>query len=151
MHGGERGLTVASWTVQLLTILGVAVGAMASFVSTRLLDRARWQREETLRWDARRLENYSEFAAAMKHFITLGQRLCATRGLPATGQPLDLDTGLTLLAEAEQALGVKWEQILMLGAPEAIRAARDWRYSAWHLEWLVCGLRGDAAEIGRAT
>jgi hypothetical protein len=44
---------VESWIVQLLTILAVAVGAVASFVSTRLVDRARWRREEALRWDSK--------------------------------------------------------------------------------------------------
>jgi hypothetical protein len=38
------------------------------------------------------------------------------------------------------------EQVLMLGAPAAIAAARDWRHAAWHLEWLARGLRTDAAE-----
>lgn len=34
------------WPVQLITLLGVAVGALASFATTRLVDRSRWQREE---------------------------------------------------------------------------------------------------------
>jgi hypothetical protein len=44
------------WAVQLITLLAVALGALASFVSTRLVDRSRWQREESLRWDGKRLE-----------------------------------------------------------------------------------------------
>jgi hypothetical protein len=53
---------VTSWTVQLITLLSVAVGALASFVSTRLVDRSRWRREESLRWDSKRLECYGEFS-----------------------------------------------------------------------------------------
>jgi hypothetical protein len=34
----------------------------------------------------------------------------------------------------------------MLGSPDAITAARDWRHGAWHLEWFARGLRDDPAE-----
>lgn len=135
-----------SWTVQLLTILGVAVGAMASFVTTRMVDRARWQREEALRWDTKRLDCYGDFAVAIKHFITVSQRLSADRGLPATAQPLDSTTGLPMLAAAEGDVSVKWENVVMLGSPEAITAAREWRHVVWHLEWFARGLRDDPAE-----
>jgi hypothetical protein len=102
---------------------------MATFISTRLVDRARWQREEALRWDAKRLDCYSEFAVAIKRFIAIAARLCAGLGLPETAQPLDPATGLPALAAADQDLSVKWEQVMMLGSPDAITAAREWRSS----------------------
>jgi hypothetical protein len=46
------------WPIQLITLLGVTIGALASFVTTRLVDRSRWQREEALRWGTKRLESY---------------------------------------------------------------------------------------------
>jgi hypothetical protein len=137
---------VEPWTIQLLTILGVAVGALASFVSTRMLDRTRWQREAALRWDTKRLDCYAEFATAIKQFMTIARRLCAGLGLPTAGQPLDPAAGLPALAAAEENMTVKWEQVLMLGSPGAITAARDWRHVAWHLEWFARGLRDDPAE-----
>ena len=140
-----------SWSVQLLTIAGVAVGAFASFVSTRLVDRSRWRREEALRWDTRRLECYGEFAAAIKRHIGISDRICAGVGLPAGAQPLDPVSGLTALAAAEDDLSVSWEQVLMLGSPDAIVAARDWRHAAWRLEWLARGLREGAAEYTQAN
>jgi hypothetical protein len=142
---------VEPWTIQLLTILGVAVGAIASFVSTRLLDRSRWQREEALRWDTKRLDCYTEFAVSIKQFMSIAWRLCAALGLPEAGQPLDPAAGLSALAAAEEDLSVKWEQVLMLGSPGAITAARDWRHIAWHLEWFARGLRDDVAEYTRAN
>jgi hypothetical protein len=42
------------WTAHLITLLGVSLGALESFVSTRLPDRNRWEREESLRWDTKR-------------------------------------------------------------------------------------------------
>jgi hypothetical protein len=142
---------VESWTVQLLTIAGVAVGAFASFVSTRVVDRGRWRREEALRWDTTRLHCYSEFAAAIKRHIGISDRICAGLGLPAGAQPLNPARGLATLATAEDDLSVKWEQVLMLGSPDAIAAAQDWRRAAWRLEWLARGLREGAAEYTQAN
>jgi hypothetical protein len=140
-----------SWSVQLITLLGVAVGALASFVSTRLIDRNRWRREESLRWDAKRLECYGDFASTIMRFITIGYRIAAGLGLPAHVQPLDADAGLTALATAETDLSVQWEQILMLGSPEVITAARDWRHEAWHLERFARGDLHGPAEFIKAT
>ncbi len=92
-----------SWIVQLLTLLGVAVGAIASFVSTRLLERTRWQREEILRWDTKRLDCYSEFAAATNQFVQTAMRLAGGLGLPSTGQPLDSASSLATAAGSSRA------------------------------------------------
>jgi hypothetical protein len=59
---------MAAWAVLLITLLGVALGAVASFLSARLTDRNRWRREERLRWDTRRLECYTDFSAAIIRF-----------------------------------------------------------------------------------
>jgi len=127
------------------------VGAMASFISTRLIDRARWQREEALRWDEKRLDCYGEFATAIKQFIAIATRLCAGLGLPEASQPLDANTGLPALAAADQDLSIKWEQVLMLGSPDIITAAQDWRHAVWHLEWFARGLRNDLVEYEQVT
>ena len=137
------------WSVQLLTILGVAVGAIGSFVSTRLLDRTRWQREEALRWDTKRLDCYAEFASAVKQFMSIAWRICAWRDLPSSGQPLDPAGGLPALAAAEDDLSVKFEQVLMLGSPDAITAARDWRRIAWGLEEFARGDEDDAIKYAQ--
>ncbi len=147
--GKEKPLEL--WITQILTMLGVILGAITSFIATRLLDRGRWQREEALRWDTRRLECYSEFAASIKRHITITRRLCANLGLPTTDQPLDTTTGLAALATVGEDLTVKWEQVLMLGSPDAITAARYWRHAAWRLEWFARGLRDDATEFRQAN
>jgi hypothetical protein len=138
------------WIVQFLTLTGVALGAVASFVSARLLERSRWQRDETTRWDSRRLESYADFAVAIKRHITTAHRVAAALGLPSSGQPLDPASGLPLLAEAEQELSVQWERILMLGSPGVIMAARDWRLAARHLEWFARGFGDDPGEYRSA-
>lgn len=130
---------MAAWTVQLITLLGVALGAMASFVSTKMVDRGRWQREERLRWDAKRLECYSEFSAAMMRFINIGYRMAADFGLPALVEPLTGDAGAPALADAEAELSLWWGQLNILGSADVIAAAQSWRQEAWHLELFAHG------------
>ena len=142
---------MAPWTVQLLTLLGVAIGALASFISTRLLDRSRWHREEALRWDTKRLECYSEFGSDLRRFITIAWRITAGLGFPSGAQPLDSASGLAALADAEDEVGIKWELVLMLGSPAVITAAQEWRRAAWHLEWFARGRRNDVAEYTQAN
>lgn len=140
-----------SWAVQLLTILGVAVGAFASFISTRMLDRNRWRREETLRWDSRRLESYADFGIAMMRYITIAYRITASRGLTSHVQALDVTSGLPELANAEGQVSEKFELVIMLGNPDVIIAAQAWRNEAWHLDRFARGLRTDPDEYVRAA
>jgi hypothetical protein len=139
------------WAVQLLTLLGVAVGALASFISTRLLDRSRWQREEALRWDTRRLECYSEFGSDLRRFIAIAHRIAAGLGFPSNAQPLDSASGLAALADAEDEVSVKEERLLMFGSPAVVEAAQEWRRAAWHLEWFARGRRNDLVEYTQAN
>jgi hypothetical protein len=140
-----------SWAVQLLTLLAVALGALASFVSTRALDRSRWRREEALRWDTKRLEVYGDFASAIQRHINIAWRVCAGIGLPTTSQPLAAEVGLPALATAESELSVQFERILLLGSPDVTLAATNWRHEAWHLDWFARQLRSDTAEFVKAT
>jgi len=139
------------WTAQLFTLLGVTVGALASFVTTRLVDRSRWQREEAFRWDTKRLESYGEFASALRRFITIGCEITAGLGLPTSAQSLNTATGLPALANAEEEVSVKWQQVLMLGAPAVIVAAQEWRDEASRLGEFARGFRKDGAEYAQAT
>jgi hypothetical protein len=141
---------VTSWTVQLLTIFGVAVGAAGSFFSARLLERLKWQREEDRRWDEKRLESYVQFATSVKNYVTVAKQISAGLGLPGTSPPLDGMVGLPLLVAAGRDLGEKWESVLILGSPDVIKAAKAWGDVAWHLEWFARGRRDDAREYSQA-
>jgi hypothetical protein len=131
---------VDSWSVQLLTLLGVVVGVLSSFLSSRFIERTKWQRDQIVRWEARRLDCYSEFAGAIKRYINISHRIAAHLGLPATAQPLDQEEGLRSLADANEEILVKWEQMLLLGSPATIEAARDWQHAVKELEPLTRGL-----------
>ena len=142
---------MSSWAVQLLTIVAVALGAFASYISTRMVDRSRWQREEALRWDVKRLEAYSDFASALVKFGYIAWRISAAHGLVATEHLPEPEVGLPDLVTAESEVNVQWQKILLLGSPDVIAAAHKWREEAWHLEWFARRLRSDPKEFTKAT
>jgi hypothetical protein len=142
----------------IASLLGALVGGLAAIGGAWLQARntARLQREQRAgetahRWDTKRLDCYREFTVAIKHFIALSQRLSADRGLPSTAQPLDSKTGLPMLAAADEDLSLKWESVLMLGKPQAITAAYEWRLEAWHIESFARGKRDDPAEYEQSN
>ncbi|MEV6213748.1 hypothetical protein [Nocardia sp. NPDC051833] len=124
---------------QLLTMTGVLVGAGATFAFTSWTERSRWRRAEQSKWDDRRLVAYNEFAHALKHYALISQRMCAAHGFPYAGQPIDLDEGLRVLAEADSEKSLKWEIVLLVGSPEAVAAARRWNKAAWELGYVAMG------------
>ncbi|UGT42187.1 hypothetical protein LTV02_01785 [Nocardia yamanashiensis] len=129
--------------IQLLPLAGVILGAAATFSGTALHERAKWRRGLTARWDEKRLAAYSEYANALRTYATLAVRIAAARGYPTAAQPIDIDEGLRALAEADTAKTTKWEQVLLLGSPEAVAAARNWTEAAWQLSLVARGLHAD--------
>jgi hypothetical protein len=53
----------------LLPLLGVVIGAMASYLAGAAAERRRWRREAQIRWDTKRLDAYAGYANAVKTFI----------------------------------------------------------------------------------
>ncbi|QQQ80840.1 hypothetical protein IOD16_27725 [Saccharothrix sp. 6-C] len=123
----------------MLTIVGVLLGSAATFVVTSTTERTRWRRAQSARWDDKRLLAYSEYANAVKRMVRLCRRIAETRGLLATGQPVDLDSAFADLAEAETERASRWETVLLLGEPATISAARAWSEQVWRLEHVVRG------------
>jgi hypothetical protein len=123
--------------VQVLTIAGVLLGSAATFIATSTSERTRWRRAQSARWDDRRLVAYGEYANAIKHMVRLCRRVAETKNLLTTGQPIDLDSAHTALAEAETERALKWETVLLLGEPATISAARAWHEQVWRLEHML--------------
>lgn len=133
--GGGAGMSAV--TQQVLTIASVVVGVLASFVATSLTERARWKRSQSARWDEKRLTAYSEYGNAVKASVRLCYRIAAARNLVPTSQPIEMQAGLSALAEAENERAARWETVLLLGEPLTISAARKWHEAVWKLELLV--------------
>ncbi|ROQ24528.1 hypothetical protein EDD98_7137 [Streptomyces sp. PanSC19] len=118
-------------------MIGVLVGAVASYVGGALMERSRWRRQLSTRWDERRLECYLRLADVVKRFTSLAGRLAAGKGLFDLPQPLAREAGLELLAEAELERGYAFEAVLLMGDAESISAARSLQRHAWVLEQFV--------------
>jgi len=130
---------VSAFTTQLPTLIGVIVGAGASFIATFANERTRWQRQREIRWDENRAAAYMEYGYTVKRIIDVSRRIAAGSGTPEYLPPLDLDAGLVELAAADADRGMKWEAVLLIGSADTIEAARQWHSCAWRLEHHVRG------------
>jgi hypothetical protein len=135
---------------QLPALLGVVVGALAAWVATSNAERVKWRRDQSVRWDEKRLTAYTEYSHAVKQMISAatrlqGQRADAEPGTASTGAQAALAAGEAALAAAEDERTVKWESVLMLGSGDVIKAARAWHQAAFRLEWIALGRAGDGS------
>jgi hypothetical protein len=125
----------------LLTLASVALGAVSAYVAQALQDRRRWRRERDGRWDIRRMETYAAYGNAVKKTTMLAHRMAAHRGLTDAIAPLSPDEGANLMSEAQGARAALWEEMLLLGDPATLAAARRWHESSWTLDELARGLK----------
>jgi hypothetical protein len=116
---------------QLIVLAGVIVGALASYLTTAAIERARWRRARDSRWDDRRVEAYASYAETVKEIIRISSRLAAGQGITSSGMtPLvPSPENLDLLDAAAAARTTAWEKVLLLGAADTVTAARSWHES----------------------
>jgi hypothetical protein len=129
---------------QWATLLGVLVGAMASYAASALTERTRWRRSQTERWHEKKFEVYAGYGNALKEQIWITQRVGAALGYAHVVDPLEPAEGLRLLAEAEARRATLWESVLLVGDAETVAAARSWHEAIWTLELHAREQRQDA-------
>ncbi|WP_433729664.1 hypothetical protein ACQP0C_00995 [Nocardia sp. CA-129566] len=134
---------MTSLVQQLPALIGVLLGAAATYWSTSAAERARWRRAQAIRWDEKRLTAYTEYARAVKKVIGIAVRIAAHQGIHPDIDKLPLDEGLLALASAEEERTMKWESVLMLGSEEAVDAARRWHESSFRLQLIATGRVSD--------
>jgi hypothetical protein len=119
---------------QVPALIGVVVGTIGTMVATTVAERARWRRSQTVRWDERRLEAYTDLTRAVKeiHLLSMGL-LSAYRPGSRTPQ-LDRAERLARLAEADVRHTLAWEAVLLLGDGATVQAASAWRHAVRDLE-----------------
>lgn len=71
---------MSAFIQQLPALIGVVIGALGSYVAIVRGDRARFGREQTARWEERRLAVYTDYARCLKKTITLTYRVAAHLG-----------------------------------------------------------------------
>ncbi|MGW0736836.1 hypothetical protein [Streptomyces sp. NPDC002851] len=122
---------------QLPALLGVVIGALGSYVAIMRGDRARFQREQTARWEERRLAVYTDYARSVKATVTLTYRIAAHLGDDPHPHPLTPEEAAPLLAQALDARDPSGEALLMLGSAEVVEKARAWVLTAIEMEQFV--------------
>ena len=135
----------------LFTLLAVALGAAGSFATTQLVDRTKWRRDQSARWDERRLEAYTDYATAVKLAIIRSRSVLGHFGLSPTLTPLSPEEGLPLLAADENSRTAKLEALMLLATPGTIAAAREWHGIAWRFHhWASRSVPTTTAEVEAA-
>ena len=111
------------------TLVGVIVGAVGSYLVSAFGERTKWRRTLQVRWDERRVTVYSEYGMALKSlFNVIVEILYLPKAEPARLE--QLRTEMTL---ADRRRAERWETVLLLGAPEAVSAGREWHRTIWRL------------------
>jgi hypothetical protein len=124
---------------QLPAIIGVIVGSLGTLLVTSSTDKARWRRDQAVRWDTRRLDAYVAYAATVKEIHALALRISAPYRRYSKSRPIDREQGLELLDEANARRTKAWEAMLLLGDEITVTAARAWQDAVGAEEYLGSG------------
>lgn len=130
---------MSSVAQQLPALIGVLLGATATYVVTAAAERARWKRAQSVRWDEKRLTAYTEYAHSLKKAIILAVRIAAYRGIHPDVDKISPAEGIPALATAEEERTMKWEAVLLLGSEDAVVAGRKWHESMFRLQRIAIG------------
>jgi len=117
---------------QLVTVGAVLAGAAGSYLTTRMADRDRFERDLRVRWDERRLDAFVAYVTGVKHVFR-----CASHLLTARFAGDELEDRAALLAEmraAEAERSHAFERLILLGDPATVQAAHDLNDRLWKLE-----------------
>lgn len=137
-----------SFLQQLPTLVGVLVGAGATYAGTSATEHARWRRVQSVRWDEKRVNAYTEYAHALKQVISLSLRLAALRDAHPDDDRFPPADGIAALDAAEEQRTMKWEAVLLLGSSEVVIAGREWHQDVFHLEHLAYGEPAERSLMG---
>ncbi|MCM2424237.1 hypothetical protein [Streptomyces sp. RKAG293] len=137
---------------QLSTLIGVALGAVLSYLVGMLNERTRWRREQGARWDGLLLQAYSDYGQSIKACVVTYQRLAAHQGMAADSTSVEPgDDALDQAAKAEERRAAMTEPLRLLADPATAAAVRELNDAVWHLEWMARGLlAGEAAAWDQA-
>jgi hypothetical protein len=118
---------------QLPTLLGVAVGALASYLVASAGERARWRRAQETRWDDRRAAAYADYAELVKQMLRACLRLAAEHGFRPLGVVETTGNAQEELARIESKRTSTFETLLLLGDVDTLRAVQSYTQLALEL------------------
>jgi hypothetical protein len=120
--------TVNAMISQILTLVGVLVGALTSYLSVTMTERSKHRREMATRWDQRKLDAYIEFAACVKEVADVSRRSrLVDEGSDAHKQ------FISAMEEGERKRSALFEGLVLLAAPQVIEAAHAVNITLWQM------------------
>ncbi|MFF4275391.1 hypothetical protein [Streptomyces sp. NPDC001536] len=128
---------MSAFIQQLPALIGVVIGALGSYLAIVRGDQARFRREQTARWEERRLAAYVDYAHALKKSVTLAYRVAAHLDNDPHPHPLSRQEAEPLFEEATAARDPAWEALLLLGSPHVVEKARTWVLTLIDMEQFV--------------
>jgi hypothetical protein len=114
-----------------VAIFAVLLGGLASYLASSRTEQKRWAREQSSRWDVRRLEAIVEFSSAVKVETRIALRIAKGRGVEVKTDPLELEIGREAYSVAESTRSALLEAVVLLSDDETVRSAREWQFSVW--------------------
>jgi hypothetical protein len=137
---------MANVVQQLPALIGVVVGALASYLVSSATERRRWQHQQSTRWDEKRVQAYADYGNAVKNVFYLCGRITNSRGLGLMREKIDIADALNELGRLASERSAKWETVLLLGDPDTVLAARAWHRLVGDMQRFVRDNRADAGE-----
>lgn len=113
---------------QIITLIGVLIGAAASFFATTSIERARHKRELETRWDERKLNTYVDYASAVKE-----ANITAKKAFMVRGEPMALTASIDEMEKAEANRSTLFEALILLADPSAVTAANVVNQKLWRI------------------
>lgn len=124
---------------QLPALIGVALEALTTYATTAAAERGRWRRGQSVRWDEKRVNAYTEYAHSIKRVISIAVRLASYNAVHPGTYRVSPEEGRVTLASAEEQRTIAWEAVLLFGSNAVVTAAREWHQCAFHLERIASG------------
>ncbi|MFJ5797423.1 hypothetical protein [Streptomyces decoyicus] len=124
---------------QIITLIGVLVGALTSFFATSMAERAKFRRTLATRWDERKLDTYIEYTSCIKEEVRTARQAVEARERGES--PAE---ALAEMDAAESKRSLLFEGLVLLSNDAAIEAANTVNQRTWDL--LKCA-RGTGQEV----
>ncbi|MFJ7247042.1 hypothetical protein ACIQWA_20685 [Kitasatospora sp. NPDC098652] len=114
---------------QIVTLVGVLLGALTSFVATGWAERTKHQRAMATRWDERKLDTYVQYATSVKEIDSVAKR--ARQAGEGTAERAEF---LATMERAEIQRSALFETLVLLASPGAVEAAKAVNAALWEAE-----------------
>ncbi|WP_158692693.1 hypothetical protein [Streptomyces roseochromogenus] len=120
---------------QIVTLVGVLVGALTSYLSVTVAERAKHRRSLATRWDERKLNAYVEYATCVKEVAAVAKH----SRLVEEGSDAHKEF-MAAMEDGERRRSARFETLVLLAALPAIEAAHNGRSRTTSL-WRRCVVR----------